>query len=214
MAKIVPGILTASEETYVEKLHKAEHLSDLIQIDLVDGKFSKNKTVGVDVIRKFPSNSMLEIQLMVVNPSSYIYPLGQLDYVTRIIFPFEIKENIKEVIYLIKKWGKQAGLSLNPDTPIDAAFAYFDDLDLLLLMTGKPGYSGQKLGENTYQRIKEAKTLDPNLALEIDIGVNFENARKLAVSGADFLVTSSALFNADDLYVAYEKLDKLALVKR
>lgn len=214
MAKIIPGILTASEETYIDKLHKAEHLSDLIQIDLVDGKFSKNKTVGVDVISKFPSNSMLEIQLMVVNPVSYINQLGKLDFVTRIIFPFEIKDNIGEAIYSIKKWGKQAGLSLNPDTSIKDAFDFFEDLDLLLLMTGQPGYSGQKLGGNTYQRIKEVKTLDPNLALEIDIGVNFENARMLALSGADFLVTSSTLFNADDLYVAYEKLDKLARVKR
>lgn len=214
MAKIVPGILTASEEVYLQKLRSAEHLSDLIQIDVVDGKFSKNKTVGVDVIKKYPSDSNLEIQLMVVGPIGYIKELVRLDYVSRIIFPYEIKEDRSEAIYAIKKHDKQVGLSLNPETAVEAAFEYFADLDLLLLMTGNPGYSGQALGKDTYKRIREAKLLDSNLPLEIDIGVNEDNAQKLALAGADFLVTSSAIFNAKDILVAYEKLDKLASVKR
>src|SRR3989344_3030330 len=98
MAKIVPGILTDSEDVYVSRLRLAEHVSDLIQIDVVDGKFSKNKTVGVDVIKKHSSRAQLEIQLMVNNPGTYINELGQLDYISRIIFPKEIKDNIYEII--------------------------------------------------------------------------------------------------------------------
>src|SRR4030043_1253272 len=187
MAVIVPGILTADEEDYHKRLLKAEHVANLIQIDLVDGKFSANTTVGVDIIQKYPSSSMLEIQLMVVWPQNYINERAKLDYVSKIIFPFEIDADTNQDLYIIKSFGKQAGLSLNPETPIKAAFHYFDDIDLLLLMTGKPGYSGQKLGENTYDRIKEVKKLTLELPVEIDIGVNFDNAAQLAQSGANFL---------------------------
>jgi ribulose-phosphate 3-epimerase len=210
MAKIIPGILTNNEDDYRGRLRKAEEVSDLIQIDVVDGKFSKNTTVGVNIIKKYPSSSQLEIQLMVVDPKKYIDELIGLDYVSRIIFPFEIKSAIKELIYLIKKHHRQAGLSLNPETPIEEASDCFEDIDLLLLMTGKPGYSGQKLGSSTYSRIKEAKNFSPDTPLEIDIGVDSENAAKLAAAGADFLVVSSAIYKASDFYVAYEKLAKLA----
>ena len=212
MAKIVPGILTTSQEQYTEKLKKAEHVCDFIQIDVVDGKFSKNETVGVDVIKKNPTSALLEVQLMVVEPLGYVKDLAGVDFVSRIIFPLEIGEDIREIIYAIKKLDKQAGLSLNPQTPVEEALRYFDDLDLLLLMTGNPGYSGQKLGESVYNRIKIAKTLDQNLPIEIDIGVNFENAAKLARAGANFLVTSSTLFNSPNMLDAYERLARLAKV--
>ena len=210
MAKIVPGILTADEQDYSNRLQMAEHVTDLIQIDIVDGKFADNITVGTDVIKKYPSSSQLEIQLMVVSPKNYIDELGRLEYVSRIIFPVEIEEDINDCIYLIKKLNKQVGISLNPETPIETALGFFDDIDLLLLMTGKPGFSGQKLGEETYERIRKAKNLNANLPVEIDIGVNFDNAPKLAKAGADFLVTTSAIYNAPDFYVAYEKIVKLA----
>jgi ribulose-phosphate 3-epimerase len=210
VAKIVPGILTDSEKDYHKRLLAAEHVSDLIQIDLVDGKFAPSTTVGIDVIKKYYSSSFLEIQLMVVHPENYIDELAPLEYVSRIIFPFEIQSDINSAIYHIKNHGIQAGLSLNPQTPIAAAIHYFDDIDLLLLVTGKPGFSGQKLGQDTYERIKQAKKISPGLPIEIDIGVNMQNADKLAAAGADFLVASSALYGADDFRVAFESLAKLA----
>ena len=210
MAVIVPGILTSSEEEYHRRLLAAEHVADLIQIDVVDGKFAPNTTVGADVIKKYQTFRSLEIQLMVVYPENYIDDLAPLDWVMRIIVPFEIDADVAGVIYHIKRQGKQAGLSLNPTTPIKAAIHYFDDIDLLLLMTGKPGFSGQKLGHDTYERISEVKKLAHDLPLEIDIGVNFDNAAKLAQAGVNFLVVSSALYDATDFRLAYEKLAKLA----
>lgn len=210
MAIIVPGILTNNEQDYEQRLARAEYVADLVQIDLVDGKFSPNITVGADVIAKYPSACTLEVQLMVVYPINYAGDLSRLEYVSRIIFPFEIPGGVADVIYTIRKFGKQVGLSINPETPVAAALHYFDDIDLLLLLTGRPGYSGQKLGETTYERIKQAKSLNRELPVEIDIGVNFENARELAHSGADFLVSGSALYNAPDFRVAYEKMSKLA----
>ena len=213
MAKIVPGILTSNEEEYHRKLLMAEYVSDLIQIDVVDGKFSANATVGLDVIKKYPSSAMLEIHLMVVYPQNYISELAKLEYVSRIIFPFEIDCDTGQDLYIIKSYGKQAGLSLNFDTPIGAAFHFFDDIDLLLLMTGRPGYSGQKLGQNTYDRIKEVKKLTLELPVEIDIGVNFDNAAQLTQAGANFLVASSCLYEASDFGIAYEKLERKANLK-
>ena len=210
MADIVPGILTSSEEEYHRRLLAAEHVADLIQIDVVDGKFAPNTTVGVDVIKKYQTFRNLEIQLMAVYPENYIDELAPLEWVSRIIAPFEIDGDVNETIYHIKRHNKQAGLSLNPTTPVKAALHYFDDIDLLLLMTGKPGFSGQKIGDSTYDRIAEVRKITTELPLEIDTGVNFENARKLAKAGANFLVVSSAIYNADDFKVAYDKLAKLA----
>lgn len=212
MAQIVPGILTDSEDVYFKRLRMAEHVSDLIQIDVVDGQFAKSTTVGVDIIKKYPTSSNLEIQLMVNYPLNYIDELVRLEYVGKIIFPFEINGDVAETIYSIKKFEKQVGISLNPETTVEAALHFFDDIQLLLLMTGRPGFSGQKLGETTYDRIRKAKKLNPQLPVEVDIGVSETNANQLAKSGADFLVSSSALYDAVDFSLAYEKLASLANV--
>ncbi len=210
MATIVPGILTSDEEEYQRRLGIADHVCKLIQIDIVDGEFANSLTVGPEIIKKYPPSNFLEIQLMVVSPKKYIDSLAPLPYVSRVIFPFEVKEDISEALYAVKKHNKQVGISINPETPVVAVKRLFDDVDLLLILAGKPGFSGQELGQWTYKKIEEAKRLDRGMAVEIDIGVNFENAAKLAGAGADFLVSTSALFNSGDFRVAYEKLAKLA----
>ncbi|MEK7581170.1 MAG: ribulose-phosphate 3-epimerase [Patescibacteria group bacterium] len=210
MAIIVPGILTNDESEYSNKLKIAEEAAELIQIDVVDGNFAKSRTVGCDVIKKYRPKVPLEVQLMVVGPANYISQLKEVDFVSRIIFPLEISHDINECIYLIRKAGKNVGLSLNPETPIESAVKHFGNLDLLLLMTGKPGFSGQKLGIDTYERIQKVKRLDRQLPIEVDIGVNASNVRRLSENGADYLVASSALFGAEDFNVAYAKLAKLA----
>ena len=214
MAKIIPGILTDNESDYHSRLLRAEHVSDLIQVDLIDGKFAPNVTIGPDVVRKYPSSSMLEVQLMVEFPQNYINELVKLEYVSRIIFPFEVDSDTNQDIYLIKSFGKQAGLSINPETPVSAVLYYTDDIDFLCIFSASPGFAGKKLEEEVYGRIKESKKLNPDLPVEVDIGVNFETAPKLAEAGADFLVATSALHNSDDYRIAYEKLAKLAEISK
>lgn len=214
MPKIVPGILTNSDKEYEERLRLAENSCDLIQIDVVDGKFANNLTVGVEVIAKFPTTSSLEVQLMVNDALSFIDQLVKIDYVSRIIFPFECESGIRESIYRIKKSGKQAGISINPPTRVDEVSSLFDSVDLLLILAGNPGFSGQSFDEKTLERIRFAKKLDSNLAIEVDIGVNFETAPRIAEAGADFLVASSALFGAEDFYSAYNKLANLVKKNR
>ncbi len=210
MATIIPGILTNDEDDYVKRLRRAEHVANLIQIDVIDGQFAPNTTIGPEVIQRHPTSSMLEVQLIVKKPKIYIKKLIDLDFVSRIIFPFESDEIVEENIYLIKSNKKQVGLSINPETPISGVLGLMDDIDLLCIFSATPGFSGKKLEEPVYDRIKESKKINAALPVEIDIGVNFETAHKLAKAGANFLIATSALHNAADYNLAYEKLAKLA----
>ncbi len=210
MAKIIPTILTANEDEYHEKLRKAEHLSDLIQIDVIDGKFANNTTIGVDIIKKYPSSSNLEIQLMVVYPQNYIDELVFVDCVWRIIVPFEGEIGLMDTVYHVRRHAKQVGLSLNPKTPVGAALHFFDDIDLLLLLAVEPGFAGQRFQEHVIEKVEEAKKVNPGLAVEVDGGVNFDTIPALTKAGADFLAVNSALWKSEDHFVTFEKLAKLA----
>ena len=210
MAIIIPGILTNDEKDYQQKLKKAEGVADLIQIDVIDGIFANNITVGTDVIKKNPTSAMLEIQLMVIEPKKYLIQLVSLQFVSRIIIPFETNNLLRETIYQIKNNQKQVGISLNPQTPINAASNLFTEIDLLSLYAGTPGFSGQKFQKHILQKIRQSKDMMPNLPVEVDIGVNFQTASEIAEAGADFLVATSALHNAPDFQLAYQKLAKLA----
>lgn len=214
MAKIIPVILTDSEEEYHMRLLLAEHVSDLIQIDIVDGYFAKNKTVGLDIVKKYPSSSSLEIDLLVEYPQNYIDELMFAEHVSRIIVPFECAGGLPEAIYHVKNHGKQVGVSLNPDTPVAAAIHFFDDIDFLRLLAVNPGFSGQKFQEVVYDKIKQAKNILKELPIAVDGGINKDNIAKLSKTGADYLAVNSALYNADDFKVAYEKLAKLAQVAK
>jgi ribulose-phosphate 3-epimerase len=210
MAVIVPTILSVSETDYQEKLLKSEHVSDFIQVDVIDGKFANNVTVGTDVIKKYLSSSILEIHLMVVDPQSFINDLTLVEHVGRVIVPFEAGGAVEEAIYHIRRHNKQVGLAINPQTPVKAVLNFLDDIDLLLLLAVEPGFAGQEFQAGIIDKVREAKKLVPGLAVEVDGGVNFDNTPKLVEAGADFLAANSVLFGAADFYVAYEKLAKLA----
>lgn len=210
MATIIPAILTDSEEVYKRQLFQSEHLANLIQVDIIDGKFAGNKTIDAAVVGKYPTSSQLEIQLMVVEPKKFIEDFADLEYVSRIIVPFEIKVDLKEIFFMIKNFDKQVGLSLNPKSAISQAQPLFSEIDLLLLLAVEPGFSGQKLQEKVIDKIIESKNINPEIPIEVDGGVNFENASKLSEAGANFLAANSVLFKAPDVRVAFEKLSELA----
>lgn len=210
MAKIIPGVLTNGPEDYVVRLKRAEAVSDLVQIDVIDGKFAPNNTIGVDVISKYPTSSKLEVQLMVEKPGEFIKSLSSLEYVSRIIFPFETND-VYENIKLVKQVRKQVGLSINPETEVSDISEFAKDLDVLCIFSASPGFSGQKLEDSVYGRINQSKSLYPLLAVEVDIGVNLETAPNLVSAGADFLVATSALHNAPNFETAYKDLAEAAL---
>lgn len=210
MAIIIPGINTTDEKQYEKMLRMAEHVANMIQIDIGDGKFTPKETLGAATIKKFGSSKDLEIQLMVTNPLLYVDDLVNLPFVTRILFPLESDDSYDEVIYRIKSHDKIVGISLNPDTPVNALLPFLDKIDYMQFLANSPGPSGQKLREETYSRIREMKKMDSTMPVEVDIGVNFETTPKLVAAGADLLVSTSAIYGAPDFYVAYEKLAKIA----
>lgn len=209
MAVIIPAILTDQEDVYREQLQRSQYACKIVQIDVIDGKFANNKTIGPEVIAKYPTSVNLEIQLMVVDSLSYIHDLRGLEFISRIIVPFEKNNDLKECIYQVKDAGKQIGISLNPGTGIAKVKDLFSEIDMLLLLGVEPGFSGQKFQEKILAKIKEAKEISRGLAVEVDGGVNFETAPKAAAAGADFLAANSVLFKAPDFYIALEELTKL-----
>ena len=214
MSRIIPAILTDSEDEYHRRLLLSEHVSDLIQIDIVDGIFAKNKTIGLNIVKKYPSSSFLEVDLLVEYPQNYIDELMFAEHVSRIIVPFECAGGIPKAIYHVKNHGKQVGVSLNPDTPVSAAIHFFDEVDFLRLLSVNPGFAGQKFQEVVYEKIKQAKSILAELPIEVDGGINTNNISKLSKAGADYLAVNSALFEAGDFMIAFEKLAKLAQVAK
>lgn len=205
MPKIIPSILTNSEQVYKDNLRGAEEVCDLIQIDVIDGKFANNKTVDETVINKYPSVSKLEIQLMVDHSQTYISRLIGNSSVSRIVVPFESK-GVPEALYYVRENHKQAGLSVNPKTQIASVSHLTGKIDFLVLLAVEPGFSGQKFQIQILDKLRQAKRLSPNLKVEVDGGVNFENAKSIALAGADFLAVNSALFEASDFKTAYRKI--------
>ncbi len=210
MAQIIPAILTADERDYHDKLLIAEHVSDIIQIDIIDGKFADNTTIGVDIIKKYLTVSMLEVQLMVVNLHEYVSELVKIEHVRRIIVPSEVEGGLTEAIYEIRKCDRQVGLSLNPETPLDKAAGILGQVDMLLLLGVNPGFGGQPFQEIVLEKIRQAKKMSSGLAIEVDGGVNFQTAKKITTAGADFLAANSVLFEASDFRGAYDALSKIA----
>jgi len=211
MAQIIPAILTADELDYHNKLLRAEHVSDIVQIDVIDGKFANNLTIGVDVIKKYLTVSTLEIQLMVFDLHRFIKDLVQLEHVGRIIVPLEVTSDLNETIYEIKRNNKQVGISLNPETSVSSADNYLTQVDMLLLLGVNPGFGGQPFQKGVLGKIREAKKMHSGLAIEVDGGVNFQTAKEIVLAGADFLAANSVLFEASDFNGAYSALAKLAL---
>lgn len=208
MSKVIPAILVKSEEEYAKNLKIAENVTDLVQVDLVDGKFAKNLTILPDVILDHPTNARLEIQVMVEDTIKFIKELVKCPWIFRIVIPIEVKRSIFESMYLIKKNNKQVGLSLNMQTNAIQLEKYANDIDLVLILGVNPGFSGQKLNPVIFEKIHFIKTAHPNLAIEVDGGINFTNAEKIARSGVNFLAVNSALFKAQNFRFAFETLAK------
>ena len=210
MAIVVPAILTDDENIYHDNLLKAEHVSNLVQIDIVDGQFAANKTIGPDVIAKYLTNANLEVHLMVKYPLTFVNDLVKIEHVSKIILPYETEGNHHDYIYQVKNHMKQVGLSINPGTPIESVLHFLDDLDMILILGVEPGRQGQTFKEEVLSKIHAVKKVAPGLAVELDGGLRFDNVEKITKAGADFVAAGSILFAAEDFYVAWEKLAKLA----
>lgn len=175
---------------------------DYIHIDVMDGKFVKNKTYTISDINKFSSYTTkpFDVHLMVNNPIKYIDDLSMLntEYIT---FHFEAVKDVNEVINKIKSNGLRVGIAIKPGTNVKDIFPYLKDLDLVLVMTVEPGASGQTFMESMVYKIevlrKEIEEKGYKTIINVDGGVNETNIELLRQSGAQMLVSASYLLSGD-----------------
>lgn len=204
MVNIIPAILATDETTYKQKLDRIVE-SQLfnegwVQIDLMDGKFVDNRSVGVEVISRYPTALKLEAQLMVEDPGVWIDDLGKTP-VKRIVFPIEGKEAVQGWIDTIKQYGLEAGLSANPQTAVKKLEPFVDTIDVVLVMSVHPGFGGQEFLPETIDKVTELarmrQKMGLNFLIEVDGGINDFVVKDLVRSGADNLVIGSHLIEGD-----------------
>ena len=202
--KIAPSILSANFLKLGEEIKAAEEAgADMIHVDIMDGHFVPNITIGpfiVESIRKATSLP-LDVHLMIKEPDTYLrnFIKAGADYVT---VHLEAAVHLHRTVQWIKEGGVKAGVSLNPATPIWGLEYILPDIELALLMSVNPGFGGQEFIPQILEKIKTLKKFidekGHSVLIEVDGGINLDNARDVASAGADILVMGSAFFNAKD----------------
>ena len=207
LVKISPSILSADFSklgTEIQSLEKAN--ADLIHIDVMDGHFVPNITIGPEVINKLRKYSSLPFDehLMISPVHKFIkdFAKAAADIIT--IHP-EATDNLENSIKKIKSLNKKAGVSLNPETPVSKVLPVLNLIDLVLVMSVNPGFGGQKFISKTLEKVKilrkEIDSKKLKVQIEIDGGINFENSKNAINAGVDILVSGTTIFkeNGGDL---------------
>jgi len=198
--KISPSILSADFSQLGNEIKKLEDGgADMIHVDVMDGHFVPNLTIGPPVIKALRNYTKLpfDVHLMIAPVHKYIknYAEAGADIIT--IHP-EATDNLKESINHIKELGKKVGVSLNPNTKIDILKEFLNEINLVLIMSVHPGFGGQKFMPEVLQKIKELKKIkdQQNLSfdIEVDGGINFDNSKLVIEAGANILVSGTTIF--------------------
>jgi ribulose-phosphate 3-epimerase len=215
--QISPSILSADFSQLGNEIKKLEQGgADLIHVDVMDGHFVPNLTIGPPVIKNLRKYTKLpfDVHLMISPVDEYIenYADAGADIIT--IHP-EATENLKESINLIKKLGKKVGVSLNPKTEIKTLIDEIENIDLVLVMSVNPGFGGQKFMPEVLNKIKELKRIKDksqyHFDIEVDGGINFSNSKIVLEAGADILVSGTTVFkeNGGNIKTNIEKLKSM-----
>lgn len=202
--KIAPSILSCNFLTLEKEIKAVEKAgADLIHIDVMDGHFVPNITIGplfVEHIRRITSKP-LDVHLMIENPSRFVedFIKAGADIVTVHV---ETDNHILKTIDIIKSNGKKAGITLNPATPLNSIEYAIKDADLLLIMTVNPGFGGQGYISSMDEKIRKAKRMieetSRHVDLQVDGGIKASNAKKVVDAGADILVMGTEIFHSKD----------------
>ena len=202
--QISPSILSADFSQLGNEIKRLEKGgADMIHVDVMDGHFVPNLTIGPPVIKNLRKFTKLpfDVHLMISPVHKYIkdYAEAGADIIT--IHP-EATENLKDSIDHIKRLNKKVGISLNPETKINIVSDYLKEIDLILIMSVHPGFGGQKFMPEVLNKIKELKKIKEekklNFNIEIDGGINFDNYKLAIQAGADILVSGTTIFKNND----------------
>ena len=202
--KISPSILSADFSKLSSEISELEKAgADLIHVDVMDGHFVPNITVGPEVIKDLKKHTSLpfDVHLMISPVHKYIKNFAEAGADIITIHP-ESTDNLIETINEIKKFGKKAGVSLNPKTTIEKVMPVLGLIDLVLIMSVNPGFGGQKFIKETLEKVKLLrKEIDQkklSVEIEIDGGINFDNAKIAKKAGVDIIVSGTTIFKNNE----------------
>ncbi|OQX70598.1 MAG: ribulose-phosphate 3-epimerase [Candidatus Cloacimonas sp. 4484_275] len=214
MPKIAPSLLSADFMNLAEEITKVQIAgADILHLDVMDGHFVPNLTFGMPIVRQIKNISSLplDVHLMVENPQNYLEELVKLK-VEYVSVHQEAVVHLHRQIAIIKSGNLKAGVALNPATPVETLYPILPDLDFVLIMSVNPGFGGQQFLPLVYEKIKtlrkRAERVNPALEIEVDGGVNDENAPRLVSAGVDILVAGSYIFKSEDYSLQIKKLRK------
>ncbi len=202
MQKIAPSILSADGSRLGEEIAAVEAAgADMLHLDVMDGHFVPNLTIGPGLIASLRKTTRLpfDVHLMIENPERYIEAFAKAGS-DRITIHVEAAVHLHRTIAMIRERGLRPGVSINPATPLCLIEPILPDIDLLLVMTVNPGFGGQKFINGMLPKITQAKgmirEIAPEVLLEVDGGVTLKNIRSIADAGADILVGGASIFES------------------
>ena len=196
MAVVAPSMLGADFGRLRELAELVAPHSGYLHMDVMDGHFVPNLTMGPDTVAALRGVAPLDVHLMVTDPLDFVEAFA--DAGADIITIHAEANNAGAAIHAIHARGLRAGVAIRPSTPLSALDPWLEAAELLLPMSVEPGYCGQVFDEGTYDRIRALRKAAPDALIEVDGGVTCENAAALREAGADILVSGSAIFGTDD----------------
>ena len=215
MKIIAPSMLSCDFGKLVEEIEMVNQSeAGWFHLDIMDGVFVPNITFGTPILEVFKkyATKHLDAHLMIINPENYIEKFASLGAKT-ITVHYEACDNLINTINQIKKLDVKAGIAINPDTAVSSLESIISEIDLVCLMSVFPGFSGQKFIPETFVKLEKLRQIitknHSKAMIQIDGGVDLDNAKKLVSLGADILVAGSFVFKSEDAFNTIKKLDSV-----